>query len=83
MEPVRTEVDSAAALWNIIPRRPFTILDIRGGANLFGQTGNYVGTIFLAEGNYTGIMIDHWTGKVYAATGSSYNENDIHFTPVS
>lgn len=81
MQAIYTTVDSAAELWNLIPRQPFTILGVRGGTNLFGHDGNYIGVLFLVNGVITGNMIDHWTGNLYTVTGSTYNENDIHFIP--
>lgn len=81
LQAVYTTVDSAAELWNLIPRQPFTILGVRGGTNLFGHDGNYIGVLFLVNGVITGNMIDHWTGNLYTVTGSTYNENDIHFIP--
>ena len=83
LQAVYTTVDSATELWNLIPRQPFVILGIRGGTNLFGRNGNYVGMLYIINGVITGIMIDHWTGNLYTAIGSTYgSEDDIHFNPV-
>ena len=83
LQAVCTTVDTAGELWNLIPRRPFVILGIRGGSNLFGRNGNYVGMLYIINGVITGVMIDHWTGSLYTAIGSTYGDSDdIHFNPV-
>ena len=39
--------------------------------------------VYIINGVITGVMIDHWTGSLYTAIGSTYGDNDdIHFYPV-
>lgn len=78
-------IDIAGA-WRLIKseeKRKFSILNIHGGAKIFGQQGNYLGEIFINKGYITGIMVDHWTGNLYTVKGATYVENELQFIPIS
>lgn len=78
-------IDIAGA-WRLIKseeKRKFSILNIHGGAKIFGQQGNYLGEIFINKGCITGIMVDHWTGNLYAVKGATFEENNLEFIKYS
>lgn len=78
-------IDIAGA-WRLIKsgeKRKFSILNIYGGAKIFGQQGNYLGEIFINKGCITGIMVDHWTGNLYTVKGATFEENNLEFIKYS
>lgn len=44
--------------------------------------GNWLGVVSVYNGNITGILVNHWTGKAVTLTAATYKEDDITFTPL-